>query len=82
MGQQARQEPTPDAHTNHRPNPCKGNKPETPERGNTRARFATQTIPDRMNQTMTQMAQTTALYVGIDVSQKTLTIAIYPTDEV
>lgn len=31
---------------------------------------------------MTHTAQTTALYVGIDVSQKTLTIALYPTDEV
>jgi transposase len=31
---------------------------------------------------MTQMTHTTALYVGIDVSQKTLTIALYPTDEV
>ena len=31
---------------------------------------------------MTQTTQTTALYVGIDVSQKTLTIATYPTDEV
>jgi transposase len=34
-----------------------------------------------MTQT-TQTTQTTALYVGIDVSQKTLTIATYPTDEV
>ncbi|PMB20391.1 IS110 family transposase [Fischerella thermalis] len=31
---------------------------------------------------MTHTTQTTARYVGIDVSQKTLTIAIYPTDEV
>jgi transposase len=32
----------PDAHTNHSPNPCKGNKPETPGRCSTRARFAIQ----------------------------------------
>ena len=31
---------------------------------------------------MTHTTQTTALYVGIDVSQNTLTVAIYPTDEV
>jgi hypothetical protein len=31
---------------------------------------------------MTQTTQTTALYVGIDGSQKTLTIAPYPTDAV
>ena len=31
---------------------------------------------------MTHTTQTTARYVGIDVSQKTLTIALYPTDAV
>ena len=31
---------------------------------------------------MTHTTQTTARYVGIDGSQKTLTIALYPTDEV
>jgi transposase len=31
---------------------------------------------------MTHTTQTTALYVGIDVSQNTLTVALYPTDEV
>jgi len=31
---------------------------------------------------MTHTTQTTALYVGIDVSQNTLTVAIYPADEV
>jgi|GEM_PF-2135478 len=45
LGQQARQEQTPDAHTNHSPNPCKGNKPETPGRRKHWARFATQLYP-------------------------------------
>jgi hypothetical protein len=31
---------------------------------------------------MTQRTHTIARYVGIDGSQKTLTIALYPTDEV
>jgi hypothetical protein len=42
LRQQARGEHMPDAHTNHSPNPCKGNKPETPGRCSTRARFAIQ----------------------------------------
>jgi hypothetical protein len=49
LGQQARPEHTPDAHTNHSPNPCKGNTPETPGRRTHRARFATPTIPNRRN---------------------------------
>jgi len=68
-------------HTNPSPNPCKGNQPETPGKRKHWARFATQLYPIRRQQTMTQMAHTTALYVGIDVSQNTRTIAIYPTDE-
>jgi len=80
LRQQARPKQTPDAHTNPSPNPCKGNQPETPGRRKHRARFATQLYPIRRNQTMTHTTQTTARYVGIDVSQNTRTIAIYPTD--
>ena len=49
LGHQARQEPTPDAHTNHSPNPCKGNTPETPGRCKHWARFAIQLYLIRRN---------------------------------
>ena len=49
LGHQARQEPTPDAHTNQNPNPCKGNTPETPGRCKHWARFAIQLYLIRRN---------------------------------
>jgi hypothetical protein len=45
LGHRARKEHTPDAHTNHSPNPCKGNKARNTRLVQTRARFATKLYP-------------------------------------
>jgi hypothetical protein len=45
LGHRARKEHTPDAHTNHSPNPCQGNKARNTRLVQTRARFATKLYP-------------------------------------
>jgi hypothetical protein len=82
LGQQARQEQTPDAHTNHSPNPCKGNKARNTRKVQTQGTVRNETTPyPKRRQTMPYTQQQTGLSVGIDGSKDTLPIAPYPTEQ-